>query len=188
MSDFHWNDFSPASNSNTNFTQSPLIIPASLTITASTGGERIHLSGCCMSVPRVAVGISQVLDQTGGAIVRCAAETDGLHRHLSIQMQLPVLSILENLRTAITTAGGIVERLQIDYGVRETNSPDERLEAAYPWHNPRPKTCQDCKYYHGQSYGGSLLICAIHPDGPDEEQCRDREITAAQTSDLRKFT
>lgn len=188
MSDFHWNDLSLASNTGSNFTQSPLIIPASLTITASTGTERIHLSGCCMSVTRVAVGISQVLDQTGGTIVRCAAETDGLHRHLSIQMQLPVLSMLENLRTAITTAGGIVERLQIDYGIREANHPDDPSEASPRWYNHRPKTCQSCKYYHGQSYSGQLLICAIHPDGPDEEQCRDREIMAAQTSDIRRFT
>jgi hypothetical protein len=181
MSDFYWQDFSPASPAQSKTLQSPLIIPATLTITASTDNGRIHLSGCCMSVTRVAVGISDVLDQTGGSIVRCAAETDGLNRHLSIEMLLPVLSLVENLRTAITTAGGTVERLQIDYGIREANnpnaSPDYSSEFHKSWLNPQPQTCQNCKYYHGHRYGGSILICAIHPDGPDGDECRDREIT-----------
>ncbi|MCT7948386.1 hypothetical protein NG798_01135 [Ancylothrix sp. C2] len=185
MSDFHLHQFSSASAAASNATQSPLIIPATLTITASTDTGRIHISGCCMSVTRVAVAISQVLDQTGGSIVRCAAETDGLHRHLSIEMQLPLLSLVENLRNAITGAGGIIERLQIHYGIQEanspTNSPDYRSQIYKSWPNPRPKTCQECKYYHGQRYGNSLLICAIHPDGPDGDECRDREITMSQT-------
>lgn len=33
-------------------------------------------------------------------------------------------------------------------------------------------SCSDCRYYHGRSYGGNSLVCAIHPYGTDRE-CLD---------------
>lgn len=33
--------------------------------------------------------------------------------------------------------------------------------------------CVGCRHYHGQSYGGTLLVCAMHPDGPESDQCPD---------------
>lgn len=38
---------------------------------------------------------------------------------------------------------------------------------------PIPATCQGCCHYHGQSYGGHVLVCAMHPYGVDTEQCAD---------------
>ncbi|MGL5080456.1 MAG: hypothetical protein ACRC8A_03120 [Microcoleaceae cyanobacterium] len=35
--------------------------------------------------------------------------------------------------------------------------------------------CRGCQYYHGQVYGGSLLVCAMHPHGVEEETCPDWE-------------
>jgi hypothetical protein len=26
-----------------------------------------------------------------------------------------------------------------------------------------------CRHYHGQVYGGNLLVCAMHPYGPGED-------------------
>lgn len=45
-----------------------------------------------------------------------------------------------------------------------------------PWLNQHP-VCIGCRHYHGQSYGGNLLVCAMHPygivDGADS--CPDKE-------------
>jgi hypothetical protein len=38
-----------------------------------------------------------------------------------------------------------------------------------------PKVCQGCCHYHGHSYGGERLICAMHPYGVDQEECGDRQ-------------
>lgn len=35
--------------------------------------------------------------------------------------------------------------------------------------------CINCANYHGQSYNGNLLVCAMHPDGWDDENCPDWE-------------
>jgi hypothetical protein len=45
-----------------------------------------------------------------------------------------------------------------------------------PWIQDQPR-CVGCRNYHGQTYAGETLICAIHPYGPDEtlEQCPDWE-------------
>ncbi|NEO32750.1 MAG: hypothetical protein F6K36_20465 [Symploca sp. SIO3C6] len=35
--------------------------------------------------------------------------------------------------------------------------------------------CIGCRHYHGQVYGGNLLVCAMHPYGWDTENCPDWE-------------
>ncbi|MEA5505702.1 hypothetical protein VB735_21835 [Halotia wernerae UHCC 0503] len=35
--------------------------------------------------------------------------------------------------------------------------------------------CIGCNNYHGQVYGGNLLVCAMHPHGWDDESCPDWE-------------
>lgn len=38
-----------------------------------------------------------------------------------------------------------------------------------------PEVCRGCCHYHGHSYGGERLICAMHPYGVDQEECSDRQ-------------
>ncbi|MBD2664661.1 hypothetical protein B6N60_01934 [Richelia sinica FACHB-800] len=35
--------------------------------------------------------------------------------------------------------------------------------------------CMGCQNYHGQVYGGNLLVCAMHPHGWDDQNCPDWE-------------
>jgi hypothetical protein len=35
--------------------------------------------------------------------------------------------------------------------------------------------CIGCRHFHGQSYGGNLLVCGMHPYGWDGENCPDWE-------------
>jgi hypothetical protein len=35
--------------------------------------------------------------------------------------------------------------------------------------------CRGCTNYHGQVYGGNLLVCAMHPTGVESESCPDWE-------------
>ncbi|MDX2097471.1 MAG: hypothetical protein SFW36_06810 [Leptolyngbyaceae cyanobacterium bins.59] len=39
----------------------------------------------------------------------------------------------------------------------------------------RSPACIGCQNYHGQVYGGTLLICGMHPYGWDGESCPDWE-------------
>ncbi len=35
--------------------------------------------------------------------------------------------------------------------------------------------CIGCQHYHGQVYGGNLLVCGMHPHGWDDSNCPDWE-------------
>lgn len=37
--------------------------------------------------------------------------------------------------------------------------------------------CVGCRHYHGQVYGGNLLVCAMHPYGWKGETCPDWQST-----------
>ena len=45
-----------------------------------------------------------------------------------------------------------------------------------PIFNQHP-ACVGCRHYHGQSYGGTVLVCGMHPYGWEEEKCPDWEST-----------
>ena len=36
-------------------------------------------------------------------------------------------------------------------------------------------TCVGCRNYHGADYGHEMLVCGMHPYGPDDESCPDWE-------------
>lgn len=50
------------------------------------------------------------------------------------------------------------------------------LHTVEPILNQHP-ACVGCHHYHGQSYGGVPLVCAMHPYGWDAENCPDWEST-----------
>ncbi len=39
----------------------------------------------------------------------------------------------------------------------------------------KSRPCEACRYYYGGSPGGNLLVCAVHPQGPEATVCRDWE-------------
>ncbi|PSO51884.1 MAG: hypothetical protein BRC40_14760 [Cyanobacteria bacterium QH_8_48_120] len=42
--------------------------------------------------------------------------------------------------------------------------------------------CMGCRHYHGYIYGGSLLVCGMHPYGWDDENCPDWEAASPDSS------
>ena len=46
------------------------------------------------------------------------------------------------------------------------------------YHVPSAKNnpaCVNCANYHGQAYNGNLLVCAMHPQGYEDDSCPDWE-------------
>jgi DNA-binding transcriptional regulator YbjK len=58
--------------------------------------------------------------------------------------------------------------------VEEVSAPISQIVEPLVQDHPR---CVGCRNYHGQTYGGHTLVCALHPYGPDEDlaQCPDWE-------------
>lgn len=56
----------------------------------------------------------------------------------------------------------------------------EELYSLFEDYKPIPNTqkhpaCVGCSHYHGQTYNGNLLVCAMYPYGWDGEKCPDWE-------------
>ena len=95
--------------------------------------------------------------------------------------------VAEEVQNAITTDidpywqdwfGPIVEiyaefeEIALDDLSETTEFPfNPKLEATLENH----PACMGCRYYHGQVYGGNLLVCGMHPYGWDGEHCPDWE-------------
>jgi hypothetical protein len=44
--------------------------------------------------------------------------------------------------------------------------------------------CIGCRHYHGQAYGGNLLVCGMHPSGWEDDSCPDWEAESFDSSDF----
>jgi hypothetical protein len=58
--------------------------------------------------------------------------------------------------------------------VEETTQPV--THSIEPFLNDHP-ACVGCRHYHGQAYGGTMLVCGMHPYGWEEEKCPDWQST-----------
>jgi hypothetical protein len=44
--------------------------------------------------------------------------------------------------------------------------------------------CVGCRHYHGQAYGGNLLVCGMHPSGCEDDTCPDWEAESFDSSEF----
>ncbi len=44
--------------------------------------------------------------------------------------------------------------------------------------------CMGCRHYHGQAYGGNLLVCGMHPSGCEDDSCPDWEAESFDSSEF----
>ncbi len=59
---------------------------------------------------------------------------------------------------------------QLTPWIEETTAPISCT--VNPWLQNHP-TCIGCKNYHGMTYGDSMLVCGMHPYGPEDSTCAD---------------
>jgi chemotaxis protein histidine kinase CheA len=144
-----------------------IAIPTNLTVFVNTPTERITLSGYCT----VEV-MNQVVCRVGGTIAHRSWQQDS-NELLSTQMdmQLGSFSTLEALRAEIQSTGGCLEIVQIEPRYTGIDYMHECFD-----------TCRGCRYYYGRWDSEHLLVCAVHPNGPEEERCRDWEPRNSETA------
>jgi hypothetical protein len=98
----------------------------------------------------------EVAEQVERAIAPTAAYMDD---HIDSQFD----DWLEPLMLALTGLENVVG---------EAAAPVTRT--VEPMLNQHP-ACMGCRHYHGQNYGGNILVCGMHPYGWDAEKCPDWE-------------
>ncbi|NEP00733.1 MAG: hypothetical protein F6K58_19115 [Symploca sp. SIO2E9] len=66
--------------------------------------------------------------------------------------------------------------VEIYYEFEEiTSEGEEPFNYSVRPNSSRHAACIGCRNYHGQVYGGNLLVCGMHPYGWDTENCPDWE-------------
>jgi chemotaxis protein histidine kinase CheA len=122
-----------------------------ITIKARNEGEYLSLTGQC-----TLQAISQAIAQAGGTITRRQWQQHNQQEFdLAIEVQMPDFLNLAEIPKAIASTGGTIDNFHIEV----------------------LRTCRQCYYYHGHSD----VVCALHPDGPEEEFCRDWESRKERT-------
>lgn len=82
-----------------------------------------------------------------------------------------IVEIDEYLNDLIDPIIEVYLDLDFDVGGEDIDYFVERVEPTLEKH----PACRGCKNYHGQVYGGNLLVCGMHPYGVDGESCPDWE-------------
>jgi HPt (histidine-containing phosphotransfer) domain-containing protein len=137
-------------------------MPANLSVIATTATEQIYLtSSCTLQV------VGQIVNQFRGSITRRVFSPEG---GLRLEIEILRLSSLQALRGMLQASGGIVHTVQI--------TDITPIDYGFHYLQERLKPCVGCKYYYGRRDGGHFLVCAIHPNGPTAEECRDWEADA----------
>ena len=145
-----------------------LVVPTRITFRAATATKSVYLSAYCDVPERIVSIIQRTVQQAGGMSVYQLIESDGSSRQVLIGAHLPSLSGCDlSIRAAIQRAGGIVEVVRVNYQIRQPVSNSHQ----------RPKACIDCRYYYGKSHSNTQLICAMHPYGPSDDDCKDWELS-----------
>lgn len=61
--------------------------------------------------------------------------------------------------------------------LEEVSAPVTRTVNPWLQHHP---ACIGCKHYHGMDYGHEMLVCGMHPYGPEDRSCGDWESVLTQ--------
>lgn len=88
-----------------------------------------------------------------------------IHNVFTDEMEQYVTELVSPVLEAYFGLGGAVE---------EVAQP--MIQTVEPFLIQHP-VCAGCRHFHGQSYGGTLLVCGMHPYGVSEgeETCADKE-------------
>ncbi len=129
-----------------------------------------------------------------GTVIEDRAEQSLDRFTRTVQLQIPVVEEIREidndgsgrriLRVSESEYRRPFPRRMVDTGYLQRTTPlhpnvrsdvSWRLLSDDPKPITRPKPCQNCRNYHGQTYGGNFLVCGMHPYGVEGEECGDWE-------------
>ncbi|MEL6159125.1 MAG: hypothetical protein AAFR18_07875 [Cyanobacteria bacterium J06627_32] len=84
----------------------------------------------------------------------------------------PTLNTFNDQVDSAVDAGLLFLDQQVAPRIEEATAP--LSNTITPWLQNHP-TCIGCRNYHGTAYGDEMLVCGMHPYGPDDQTCADWE-------------
>jgi len=109
---------------------------------------------------------AEVADEIGVMVDAFADATD----EFTEQLQQVSLGVEESLNAFFDP----ILEAYLGFEVTIENTIQPIAHTVDPLLNNHP-ACVGCRNYHGQAYGGNLLVCGLHPYGWEDEKCPDWE-------------
>jgi len=120
------------------------------------------------------LAIERLVTPSAGAadIMRCLVIGESYTRTVEPVTRNPVPVVSEDNLARVNrhSRGGGFRPMGFSQGYREAAERARQIVSS-----TKPIACDGCTNYHGQSYGGNRLVCAIHPTGVDGASCGDWE-------------
>ena len=129
-------------------------------------------------IEKTAADVEEFFAEVGEATETIVDEVNENVDSLLKQFQVDFVGELDDffkdfVEVIVTTSDEIETALSEDW----ENFVDEDFTSV-SYHKPSTQNhpeCIGCVNYHGQSYNGNLLVCAMHPDGYEDKNCPDWE-------------
>ena len=129
------------------------------------------------------------IEKTAADVEEFFAEVGKVTETLVDEVEEKVNSSIEQFQSGITIeVDGLIQDF-VDILIATTDEIDAAFSEEWEfftdddftsvnYHTPSAQShpaCINCANYHGQSYNGNLLVCAMHPNGYEGDLCPDWE-------------
>lgn len=129
-------------------------------------------------IDNILVRCSESINEMNLTIARCNSSVDQMNQISIAQATEQVNQLFAPIEERIHQFNEAFSRGKIPHETQrsEVESPVEPLDENPPLRIPSVSdTCQNCRNFHGESYGGVMLVCGCHPYGAEDSSCRDFE-------------
>ena len=118
----------------------------------------------------------EIVETVTEAVEQCFQEFGQAIEAIAEQVEVEIIAEIEYFTEEFwesprETPDGYLEEIEFfqDFFSEPNTFVNPKIEPTGETH----PACIDCCHYHGRSYSGNLLVCAMHPYGWDEPDCPD---------------
>ncbi|WP_088893739.1 hypothetical protein [Leptolyngbya ohadii] len=131
------------------------------------------------SLESVTKEVEQFFENVGRDLAELADVVIDLSEEIVEEVERSIAPKLDQLDHQIVEWLKPVVQLMLGVETSIDRAVEPVTHTVEPWLNQHP-ICIGCQHYHGQVYGGNLLVCAMHPFGVDEgvDSCPDKELVS----------
>ncbi|MFK8185619.1 MAG: hypothetical protein AB8B99_19760 [Phormidesmis sp.] len=117
--------------------------------------------------------LDEAAQESGQWLVEIVEETDQAIAHAADNVAEAISPVVIEIHQQVEESIDATELFiyqRLTPWIEEVTAPITNTITPYlQEHHP----CIGCKYYNGSTHGGNMLVCGMHPYGPEDKTCQD---------------